>query len=184
MSKKIIGIASITSLLVVGLLLRANIIRLPITINTEASWAYNFGDNRILVGSSHNVFAAKVNKKLGQKNIDGFPVTSYEVQIVTNIKGDFTGTIVLDQAGGYENGILRLFEGGRLIDVGSTYILATRTQEDGSYFLSSYLAGKMKISENSSMTLDDLKTLALTNADFLRFSDAYKNEINPEKIPQ
>lgn len=158
----------------------ANYIHLPISQNTDAIWGVDFSDNRILVGSSHNVFAAKIVKKTGQRMIDGFPVSTYSVQIISNIKGELKENVSIDQVGGYENGILQLFENGPLLKPGSTYILATRTQSDGTYFLQAYLAGNVKISDNSSLNTSELISLVQNNQKYIDFTEAYKNQIIPE----
>lgn len=87
------------------------------------SYPANYDDNAILVGASHNVFVGKVIAQVGTKDFVGNPATQFSVEIITHIKGDLKDTVVVNQEGGYRNGVLYLMEeSGGLLVPGSTYL--------------------------------------------------------------
>ena len=89
-------------------------------------------DDRVLAGAAHNIFIGKVIAQTGTKT-DRHPMTQFSVEVIENIKGNFTGTITVNQEGGYENidgkNYLFLMEGDKLIKPGKTYLFATRVND-------------------------------------------------------
>ena len=86
-------------------------------------------DSSQVVEFADYVFIAEV-KSLGDTTINTYPETSYQVDIIENIKGDLTGTQTLTQYGGFEGNNLFLMEGDDLLQEGSTYLIATTINEE------------------------------------------------------
>lgn len=197
MSKKSIRYFLGGSLLVVitlGIGLRFNIIKLPITNTMHPQYVADFGDDRILMGGYHNVFVGKVIKQVGNTNDRGTPETQFAVDVVYNIKGNLVGSIVVNQEGGYQNGILYLVHGGdvvhpadignnqeeddQLLQVGSTYLFAARYYEQKDWYtITSHPNGRKLISSDSNLDKVTLENLAKNDEKVLKLQEAYKHEI-------
>lgn len=103
------------------------------------SYPADFSRDDILVGASQNVFVGKVLTQTGNKKTEVGPRTQYQVEVISNIKGELDNTITLDMLGGYD-------EGGHLFVVdeykpedfllrpGTTYLLATRYNKDEDWY--------------------------------------------------
>jgi hypothetical protein len=68
----------------------------------HAAYVADFRDDKILMGASHNVFIARVTREVGTKGHEFGPETQFEVEVIENIKGDLSGTVIVNQQGGYE----------------------------------------------------------------------------------
>jgi hypothetical protein len=90
------------------------------------------------MGASHNVFIGKVLSQIGTigQSIGGgraFPLSQLSVEPIYNIKGNLQGTVSEEQAGGYQNGVLIVSEGGDMFGpatnpaLGTSYNQALRT---------------------------------------------------------
>lgn len=192
---KNIIIGSVILVVVFGIGLYTNIIKLPITNIISLQYAADFSDDRILMGASHNVFVGKVIKQVGNKSIDDTPKTQFAVEVIHNIKGSLQGTVVVDQTGGYKNGILYLAHGGdvvgpvdpadkgsadtdTLFEVGATYLFATRYSErDNWYTFISHPNGRKLISRDANLDKTKLEALSQNNERVVVLREAYKNEI-------
>lgn len=187
-----IALGSIFTLTIFGAALHNNIIKLPIEAEMDVQYAADFRDDKILVGASHNVFVGKVIKQVGTKSLGFGPETQFEVEVIHNIKGDLQKKVVLEQFGGYENGILYLVHGGDvlgpdktgvekgdpLLKVGSTYVFATRyNASENWHTISIPPFDKKLISENSKLSNSELKVLALKDPRVMQLQEAYKNEV-------
>ncbi|SEN29282.1 hypothetical protein [Lihuaxuella thermophila] len=87
----------------------------------------DLSDQRKLAGLSHHIFVGKVISQAGTKSLGSLPETQFKVQVLQNIKGNLSGTIVVNQQGGYAPGSqLVLVEGDPLLQPGKTYLFATR----------------------------------------------------------
>lgn len=157
--------------------IHANLIIFPIVTSSEVSYFDGLDDDRVLVGASHNVFVAKVLKKVGQPVGEAGILTQFEVQIVSNIKGTLSGKIFVSQEGGYENGILRLVENQPLLSVGTTYLLTTRGNEKMGYLATAYPRDWFVVSTDANLTLQQLQVLAAKDKMVLSLQDAYAHEI-------
>jgi hypothetical protein len=115
----------------VGVGLHTNIIKLPLKVRTgSATFLTDLGDNRYLLGASHNVFVGKVMQQIGSEPWNGHLATQFAVEVVYNIKGNLQGTVAVDQEGRYVNGIQYLSEDEReLFQPGTTYLFSTRHAE-------------------------------------------------------
>jgi len=147
-------------------------------------------DDRNLVGASQNVFVAKVIKQAGNSEGGGIPTTLFDVDVVLNIKGNLHGAVVVEQLGGYKDGVLYLVSGDGIIASnknkegnnyflrpGTTYLFATRHIEKASYTLISHTSAIKIISNNASLTNEELGVLAENNERVRQLQIAYPNEI-------
>ncbi len=137
----------------------------------DAFYAHNYFDPQYLVGASNNVFIGKVVEQVGTDNFfnDTLVRTQFNVEVLYNIKGNLSGIVVVDQPGGYRDGVLYVvaddsYKGGVGVDnilrPGSTYLLATRGSgkkdewlpKDGLYPLPSHPAHVAFISNDATLT--------------------------------
>lgn len=161
-----------------GLGLYTNVIKLPLINEFDVQYVANFDDDRVLLGASHNVFVAKVLKKIGQRDYGYGPASLFEVQIIKNIKGNLSGNVMVLQQAGYKNGILNITKGDSLLEPSKTYLLATRyNNENNWYTVTSHPNGKKLISEDYSLGISKLEELANKDLKVIKFIEAYKNEI-------
>lgn len=189
-----IAISSLIGIFIFGIAVHKNIIKFPIEKTIEVQYAADFSDDKILMGSSHHVFAGKVLKQVGTKSLDGTPETQFEVEVVYNIKGNLSGKAVVNQTGGYMNGVLYLVHGGdvvlpqesanrvpnadSLFVPGSTYLFATRYNKEEDWHTSlSHPNAKKLISANKNLTFEQLKLLAEKDVRVIQLKEAYKSEI-------
>jgi hypothetical protein len=192
MTKKLIKsvlIGSVLGIAIIGVGLYTNIIKLPLTKEIHVQYAADFNDNKVLMGAAHNVFIGKVIKQVGVKEIGSGPETQFEVDIVSNIKGGLQGSIVVNQQGGYKNGILYLVDGGdvlrssddhidTLLQPGSTYLFATRYNEgENWYTIIAHPNSKKLLSNDGGLDKGRLQILAEQDEKFVALSEAYKHEI-------
>lgn len=182
-----IGLMSIAVVLGVGLY--TSTIKLPITREIHPQYVADFSDDRILMGAAHNVFVGKVIRQLGEKALGSSPETQFEVDVIFNIKGDLKENIVVNQFGGYKNGVLYLMHGGdvvspgvdggeELLAPGSTYLFVTRhlPEEDWYTFISHPNATKL-LSKDGNLSKTDLQHLYENDLRITKLKEAYKNEV-------
>ena len=106
-------------------------------------------NDRVNVGTASNVVVGRVTRNLGtiswtreaiggsvaaaaRDRVVGSPVTHFQIEVLSSIKGNLSGQMVLEQAGGIRDGVLwrqvsttEDQNGAGLLEVGSTYILFT-----------------------------------------------------------
>jgi len=181
MTKKLILKLAVSSLLIivaVAVALHANLLKLPITKQIHVQFIPGLEDDRIMVGASHNVFIGKVIEQTGSMAIESYPSTLFAVEIVSNIKGDLSGIVTVEQEGGYQNGILYSLEGDSLITPGSTYMFSARYNESKNWYtISAHSNGRKLISADKSLTTTELLSLAQNDEKVKKLQWAYQNEI-------
>jgi len=152
-------------------------------------------DDRALIGASHNVFVAKVASQVGvrQEILSpgvGVPISQFSVEPILNIKGNLQRTVMVEQFGGYQsNGVLVVGDGGdafgpssgpsagHLMQPGSTYLLSTRYESDGVYYLWDFPTASKLISEDRNLSDSQLQSLATNDGRVQQLEVAYPNEI-------
>ncbi len=178
----------------VGLYTNSNI-GAPNTAVMSASFADDFSDNRILMGASHNVFVGKVIKKVGNENRGIGPRTQVEVSVAYNIKGDLRGTVIVDQLGGYRDGVLYAVRGGDvlapstgddegvgLLQPGSSYLFVTRYFEEKGWYTINFHPNATKLmTGDSTLSALELEELAQNDEKVKTLEEAYKTEILAER---
>lgn len=114
--------------------------------------------------------------------------TQYRVEVLKNIKGELSGTVTVEQAGGVEGEKIVAMEGdveaaardgaaSPLLQVGSTYVLATRGDgSDGYYELGTNPYAKKLLSADSSLNTAALVVLSEKDSRVSALQLAYPNE--------
>lgn len=99
-------------------------------------YAINVSDDRELVGSSSDVFIAKVIKQTGTST-ELYLQTHFSVEVIETIKGNATGNVIVKQFGGYEHMFiwryLTLADGDELLQPGETYLFVTKGDDEKGY---------------------------------------------------
>ena len=105
---------------------------------SEALYSFNVTDDRELVGIAHNVFVGKVIAQTGTTT-DPYLQTQFSVEVLENIKGNLTGTVTVNQKGGYENiegkQYLIITKDDKLLEPDETYLFVTRVSDFGGHLL-------------------------------------------------
>ncbi len=161
----------------IGIGLHTNLIHLPFARAIDASFPEALSTDRGFVGAVHTVSVAKVMKNTGQSIVNGIPTTQFQVQIIKNIKGTLPERVVLQQSGGYENGVLITMEEQPLLKAGSTYLLSTRTDGKGMYLVSAYTRGTILLSADQKLTTTQLLAISTANKDVIALRNAYATEL-------
>lgn len=160
------------------------------------SLIYNPENDREVVGAFHNVFTGKVVKNLGSAPYDAIPQQQFQVEVLYNVKGNLSGIVTVSQLGGYKDGAFyRLNTKGELsvanddyatdeydatLQVGSTYIFATRLNSEMNWHLvSSDPSGLKLLSDDTYLDTDRLIELSKQDERVNELKEAYKEEIIP-----
>jgi hypothetical protein len=174
MASAIVGLIGILTL---GTLIHTNTIHLPFEQTIEVRLVDGLEDDRVLAGVAHVVFVGKVTKKISQTMGETGPLTQFDVQVIQNIKGELSESIVINQEGGYRNGILSIVENQPLLQIGTTYILAARSDGKGNYLAIPYPRAQIILTTDTTLSSAELTTLAATQTNVLAMEEAYRNEI-------
>ena len=138
----------------------------PIIKTIEYSNAFDISDTRKLVGWADNVFIGEVKIQSGTKSLDGIPETQFKVEVTDNIKGEFDGTITVNQQGGYKENELILIENDQLIQEGQSYLFVTKYLEEENWHTLVPVYGDILITNE-----DEKEEL------IMKYTTAYKNEV-------
>jgi hypothetical protein len=155
------------------------------TVYIHALYAADFEDPATLVGASHNIFVGKVLGKTGDKEIAKSPAGQYAVSVIRNVKGDLSGTVTVEQEGGYRDGKLYLMEGTTLLEDGATYLFATRyNKKDDAHTINSYPMATKLLSRDGTADTDSLGTIADADPRVKELTAAYpiEAEFNPDVV--
>lgn len=135
----------------------------------EVSHVVDVSDDRQLVGVVDNVFIGKVVAEKGNKKLDNMPETQFTVEVLDNIKGDLSGTVVVNQQGGYEDKEKKhkvIAEGDSFLEAGKTYLFATKVNDvEGWHTIVPVVGNQLIEDEASKAKMKD------------RFVKAHKEEI-------
>lgn len=115
------------------------------TIVMNPSYIADFSDDTVLIGFSQNTFIGEVVSTKGSKKLGVIPETQFNVKVIENIKGNLSGTIVVNQEGGYLNNTLYVMENDVLLETGKIYLFATRYNESEKFYTLVPVHGKVKI---------------------------------------
>lgn len=173
------------AILIVGFILvwKYSFVSKNITIHSigiDDAYVDNFSDDRILMGASHDVFIGKVIAQTSNEPENVMAQTQFSVQVISNIKGNLDGTVIVNQQGGYDkNGTFYYVEDGSpMLQVGETYLLVTRfSQAHKWYTLNSFPTASELISADNSLSGDRLRALSKNNIRVKQLEAAYPNEI-------
>lgn len=142
------------------------------------SYPADYSNNSILIGASQNVFIGRVVAIVGNKDFMGSPATQFSLEIIKNIKGDTSGTVVINQEGGYRDGVLYLAEeDGKMLQPGSTYLLATRYDSDGDYYtLNPHPNASKLLNDDASLEAVQLQSMSEQDVKVKSLESAYAHE--------
>ena len=131
------------------------------------SYVANLGNDRNLVGISHNVFVGKVIERTKYEAEGAFTQHWYAVNVMYNIKGNLRGTVVV-----------HLAPGGRGLQSGLTYLIAAQYDSKGGWYtISAPEYDRKLISEDPNLTNDQLNILAEQDKRVQALQAAYPSEI-------
>ncbi len=177
---KILKIAGYSIVTVVLLLIMLgagmffNVIKLPIKVVSHGSYAFDFDNDKTLVENSGNVFIGKVIRKTGE-DVLGLAVvaTQFDVEIISNLKGDLRGEVIVAQQIGYKNGLMIVHDGdvARVEDVGSeetyflqpgsTYLFATGYYPERNWhILFTHQKASKLLSQDKGRSISELQQIA------------------------
>lgn len=110
---------------------------------------FDVTDKRRLVGHATHVFEGRVIAQVGSKGLptsipgDSIPQSQYTVEIIESIKGNASGTVIVNQ---YDN-----VEGDSPLKLGHKYIFVTRySSETGWYHITAAGYGNVQIKDEKS----------------------------------
>ncbi|WP_299092337.1 hypothetical protein [uncultured Metabacillus sp.] len=107
----------------------------PETVIVHTTSALDLSDRNQLVGWADNVFVGKVVKKKGSKKLNTLPETQFAVEVKKNLKGELTGTIVVNQQGGYDEEEKKTYviEHDKLLEEGKKYLFVTKHNKEQNF---------------------------------------------------
>jgi hypothetical protein len=106
------------------------------TLRGESLYVINVSNDKELVGASTDVFIGKVIEQVGTSD-EPYLRTHFSVEVIETIKGNATGKVIVNQAGGYETvdgkKYLSLMEEDELLQPGETYLFSARGNDERGY---------------------------------------------------
>lgn len=189
---KKIAFCGATIIIVLGLGLYTNMIKLPITGSISIiDYTSDVASYEGVIKASDNVFVGKVKKQVGTKSTYAdSPDTQFAVEVIDNLKGELRGTVVVSQAGGYRYGMInRIADGIKcapddptgednngLMREGETYLFVTSYgKKEDSYFAHSFPHSTKLLSRDKNMSVTALKSLYGNDERFTNLQEAYRN---------
>ena len=151
-------------------------------VEVEKISVANFDNLKELVGTSDNIFIGKVMENLGSskkpiKNtkgndfiVSGILYTTFDVEVISNIKGKASKKIKLLEGGGYNGKKYFNKHGLDSLKEGKIYLFTTTHLKDNLYGILGHKNAMIKL------TKEDLKDLNKSKK-VLEFKKAYVNEI-------
>jgi hypothetical protein len=128
----------------------------------------DYSDNQVLLGNSHNVFVGKVMQNVGDEPYpsSNAPTTQFAVNVILNVKGFLTGTVVVGDMHGLQP----------IVQSGSTYLFATRYSEETGWYVFGAPNTSQFISDDASLSDTELTSLADKNTTVVAARAAYPTE--------
>jgi hypothetical protein len=147
-------------------------------ILTHPILAADVSQDTILMGTAHNVFAGKVITEAGVTDSPTGPRTQYSIEVVSNIKGEVNGVLAVEQEGGMKDGTQYVIENAfPMLEVGSTYLLATRYNESAhTYLIIAHQNAVKLLTSDQSASVGGLKKLVDSDRKIKELEAAYPNE--------
>lgn len=184
MNKKILVLALLVLILpAVGLLFKT--FQLPSKSWITREIVADFSDDRLLVGFAENVFLATIGQRVSDRDMSGTPATQFSAQVLTNLKGDLSGEIVVSQVP--EDDVIEIESDGSYrhphpLQRGATYILATSydTQRNQHTLLPHFNA-HILVSNEPSIDAEQLNRMLLSSLRYAELNEALKHQITLEE---
>ena len=121
----------------------------PVIKTVEYSNTFDVSNPNMLVGWADSVFIGKVVEQSGTKALDSIPETQFKVEVVDSIKGELTGTIIVNQQGGYDGNELILVENDSLLTKGKSYLFVTKYLKEENWHTLVPVYGDIEITNDS-----------------------------------
>jgi hypothetical protein len=121
----------------------------PVIKTVEYSNTFDVSNPNLLVGWADSVFIGKVVEQSGTKALDGLPETQFKVEVVETIKGDLTGTVTVNQQGGYDGNELILVENDSMLTKGKSYLFVTKYLKEENWHTLVPVYGDIKITSDT-----------------------------------
>jgi len=192
---KFIAIGSMMIVSLAGIGMRLNVIKLPITNVINSQWGQELDSYEGTVEAASNVFVGKVVKQVGERARFEEPETQFEVEVISNIKGNLQGVAVVSQTGGYKNGILYRTsddmtivtdnpvkdKDNGLMKEGETYLFVTRYSEMGNWYsIYTHPYGTKLLSKDKNLDKVAIKNLYENDERFIKLKEAYDRDISQD----
>jgi hypothetical protein len=153
------------------------------TSTMDPVFAFDIFDQKQLVGASENVFVGTVASTLGSQTLSGYPSTQFAVDVVSNLKGELAGSVVVNQPGGIdtETNELVLFEDDALLEVGKSYILVSEYNTDNGWHTITPIAGHIELTDTEAEAVENAPNArgASLPPAVLQMQDSIAQEVNP-----
>ena len=151
----------------------------------------DFSDDKSLVGGLDNVFVGRVLEQVGIETPYGRPHTTFNVQVVYNLKGNAQGVVLVKQEGAMIDGAVHVVhpsessqeivdesENNLLLTPGHTYLLLVEYKPKRSNFYLAYQPiAQEEISADDALTNEELDRLVRQNERVYELLAAYVNEV-------
>jgi hypothetical protein len=142
------------------------------------SYVADYSQPTTLLGATHNIFVGKVMKQVGNKDFSGNPATQFSVDVLHSIKGEIAKQTIVEQEGGYRNGVLYLIDSNPLIQSGSTYLFSTRyNAKENWHTMNPHPNASKLLSSDDKLTTEQLLALISEDPKVKELEDAYPHEI-------
>jgi hypothetical protein len=130
---------------------------------TDGSSTVDLSDIRNLMGIAYFSFVGKVTAQGDAQKFDMFTLYPYKVKVLLNIKGNLQGTITV-----YTNGL----------QSGSTYVMGARWNENNWGIITALLDGRTTLSNDATLSDEQLKVLAENDERVIALQKAYPSEVS------
>jgi hypothetical protein len=160
----------------------------PVIMPMHSEYSADYSDLRYLMGYAHNVFVGKVIEKVGSANAGRQPATQFSVSIISNIKGNLSGNVIVTQDGRVGDGIITVSDsgilhpggeyGGYFLQPGSTYIFPVRgPNENGWHQLNMFPGATTLLSENVNLRNEELQIIVRQSKRVNELEEIYPSEV-------
>jgi hypothetical protein len=133
-----------------------------VAIEDYATTGADLSDDRRLLGISHYYFVGKIVDEVGTQTEAGVTQHRYVVDVILDIKGSLSGMVTMGA-----NGVRR----------GSTYLMGARSSLSDWHNISVFAPGRMLITDDGSLSDNQLRTMAEGNERVIALRSAYEHEI-------
>ena len=147
---------------------------------THSLWTIDKTNDRELAGAAHNIFFGQVIRESGSKTLFNWgPQTQFEVKVFEVLKGNLSGTVIVNQeAGYYEDGGEYHIEGeDGFLQEGKSYFFATRTSKHHDWHTVISYYGDVELDVPDDSDKDSVLSSDLAKKYRNRFTKAIENEV-------
>ncbi|WP_420878986.1 hypothetical protein [Rhodococcus sp. (in: high G+C Gram-positive bacteria)] len=147
--------------------------------HSEASWVIDIHDQRQVAGFADAVFVGKVLEQVGSAaDRSAIPETQFRVSVTEALKGELAEEVTVNQQGGTDpkTGEVLLLDDDPLVEVGKTYLFATRYNADLDFYTVIPITGHAVLNDSNARGLQSDDAVE-------RMRDAVANEV-PYAEPQ